>query len=260
MTDTYLTNIRYTQMWTNYNATVKVCDLLTDSVLIDTYERVGDYAKVIFRATSDFVGWVYRGHLEEITYALPNNVVNIPRQTNSLQDAAQYILDVDGVKFNLCGELCIASILERDFQVLLDKWKAGDLGLFERLYKYRSQPTSATDLMNILKFYHCGVQSLPDALLEPKTGNTILTTQRLANLIANGWHPIVGVSIETVHGKLRTKGTRHWVAVEAVTGNGVDDGWVDIYNPFSNNVERREWEVFKNSVGVPIGVLVKPML
>jgi len=252
-------NIRYCQLWTTSSATQKVCDLPAESVLLGTDFEEAGMTRVVFRASKDFVGFVRSVYLEEVTRVLPDNVVFIENQTYSMQDAAQYVFTKDGVWFNLCGELCICAIAGVSLETFMRQWQAKPLSLYNRIIqKGLSRTTDIPDLVDMARvFPNAYTFSLAETF--NLDGRVLITPNRLQRVMREGWNVIVSVHIN-YQGKLRPSGTLHWINLVAATPNGINAGWIEYYNPFSNSESACSFDELSASMGNPYGLLVKVAL
>lgn len=249
------TNVVYCQLWTTQKANVKACDLPAGSVLL-LIESGEMFTKVVFQSTREIVGWIDNDYLEEITYALPHDVVVLDHQTNSLQDLNQYVYVNGVVQYNLCGEICTCYILGVPLSLMFQQWKAIPLSWYNRIFQGgKAATTGIPDLINMLSAF-------PDWEYKNIThfftvGNRLVVTPaRLKSVLADGWKIIISVHINSA-GKVKGAGILHWVTITDIVPNGINDGWIDFYNPASNNVERMDWKNFSASMGVPFGLAVR---
>jgi hypothetical protein len=254
-------NAVYCQLWAEPRKAGRVCGLPENSILIGTGRSDGEFTQVVFRASTDFAGWVESVLLDEITYALPHDVVRLDHPTASLQDLNQYVFadEVDGkqVLYNLCGELSVCYIGGIPLSTMLQLWKAQPVSYFNRIFLGgRSATTGVADLVNMLKIFD-GVESWDvDTVFRQAFNKTIITPSRLAGVLRDGWKIIVGVRIRG-NGHITSMGTLHWITLRESVPHGIDDGWVTYYNPATNNEELIGFDALSASMGTPFGLLVR---
>lgn len=257
MTDCF--NAVFTALWRTPNYLTKVCDIPAGSVLLSEGETAGLFTSVTFRTEKDYKGWVLTSLLDEIINPLPIDVVQLPEQTYSLQDLKQFVKLHGNIQFNLCGEICVSMIVDPVLQSLLDKVEVKEPSVLQRvLPKWLSVPTGLVDLVPMLRLYSSVKELLylQVALFDKSLGRAIMTPARVAKWANTNWKIIVGVKINH-KGRLKDTGTPHWVVVTRIEPAGVMGGTVLIFNPASNSIEQYSWDEFFNSVGTPLGLLVK---
>ena len=73
------------------------------------------------------------------------------------------------------------------------------------------------------------------------------------------YYLIAGVKIDLNSGKLRGQGIGHWVVLDKIVPNGINGGWVELYNPFPNKRQEYSYDEFIKSCGGPSwsGVWIK---
>lgn len=249
---TYYT-IKYCELWQDVKQTRKVCDLPVETVLTGMEELYGEYMLVSYQASKEFIGFVKRSNIEPLKFEFETNVVSIPYQTKSAQDAAQYMIWKGNLQFNLCGELCMCYIFGLDLGVFLETWQAKALSWYKRVFGTGiARGTNVEDLIHMADIYPCEKISLSSL-------SGVMTAEKLMFQRAGGWYPIFSCKIETLKGRLRSKGVLHWVVVKDAEAWGLNQGWVKIYNPFSNNIEKYSWNEFSSSIGTPYGLTVLPL-
>ena len=238
----------------------KVCDLPFGTRVEGLEEQDGDYSKVRYVASKTFEGWILSAYAEVVEHRLPHNVVDMEGlQTASQQDAAQYIIYLGNVQYNLCGELCVCAIVGAGLGDFLKDWKAKPLSWYDRVFKGgKSRTTGIVELRDMASIYPCEMMNIQDALLDPFSKRLLLSPRRLAFFVDKGWQVIVGVRIEGTRGELRGSGIPHWVVVQDVKPTNVNRALVTIYNPFSNRAEEYSWHEFTQSVGAPYGLMIRP--
>jgi hypothetical protein len=238
----------------------KVCDLPKNAVVESLEEYDGDFMRVRYTASRVFEGWVLIAYAEIVEHVLPHNVVDMgDLQTPNRQDAAQYVLYLNNVQYNLCGEMCICAIFGANLSAFLKDWKAKPLSWYDRVFKGgRSRTTGIAELRDMASFYPGETATINESLKDPHSGKILLSPRRLNFLVTKGWQIIIGVKIETGKGELRFSGVPHWVVVTDVKPTSIDRALVTIYNPFGNQAEQYSWREFTQSVGVPYGLMLRP--
>ncbi len=200
-------------------------------------------------------GWVNDAYLEDYAEKFQNEVV-IANPTPDPNDAAQFMFVEGGLKHNLCGELCVAFSVRVEIDLVLKKWKLGNLDAYNQILAGpKDNTTGAGTLEGILNLY--GYTRAQGHILDFKSGLTdpvigyqpspgrfkkMLETHRL----------IAGVNIDAGTGKLRGAGIGHWVVLDKITPigrNGGNGGWVELYNPYPNRREEYSYDEFTSSCG-----------
>ena len=224
-------------------------------------QRLTEWIQVIFQTdTKDWIGWVYKPYTEEIINEFVEGIVSIPNPTPDLQDAAQYMIWRNKRQYNLCGELCVCFLTGDDIDTFLAKWEATEISFFQRVFSGGySTGTGLADLDSMLDVsgYDTLSKRLAAALVDPVLGRAIVSPGRFKNLL-NEHRLIVSVKIEKTLGRLRSSGYGHWVVIEQVIPDGIERGWVEIYNPFVNQLQRYSWsELLASMDATPQGLLVR---
>jgi len=179
----------------------------------------------------------------EVAIANPN-----PRYT-----AKQY-LDVEGRRHtNLCGEFCIAFIVQEAIDNVLAHWKEVQPFLYDDIIR-NNKPTNILNLLTILKAH--GYNTPGDFTFF----SHLTSPGRLAKMLETHYF-LAGVGIDDHTGKLkRGSTTRHWVVVEKFTPLGKNRGWVELYNPFMNCWEEYSFKELLESAGILSGLWVKRII
>jgi hypothetical protein len=164
---------------------------------------------------------------------------------------AQYI-DVFGatrrrlVHFSLCGEFCAAALAGTDVIPLLKRWLEAKYPRAGAILDNPHEGTSLTDLLSLLKLIGLKGDVYPSTPTSP---------QIIKERLSAGQFAISGCGINSA-GKIRANGKiRHWVVIEDVQPAG-NDGWVRVYNPFNNQDEVYNYNMFVQSAGVGGGLWV----
>jgi hypothetical protein len=194
--------------------------------------------------------WVYDGYLEDLVEKYPNFEVIIEHPTPDPYDAAQYLILDGHTKYNMCGELCVAFIGGDSIETFLNKWLAISPSYYKWALQGDSDKSTGIDaLESMLSVYGYSFPLLrfDEGLTDPVMGFR-LSPGRI-NRLLRSYSLIAGVNIDGVTGKLRGQGVGHWVVVDKITPNGVNCGWVELYNPFPNKRQDYSYDEFINSVG-----------
>jgi hypothetical protein len=219
-----------------------------------------EWVEVIYLAAAQrHIGWVYDGYLEPYTEEFPPHVVSIQSPTINPNDAAQYMVWRGKTQYNLCGELCVCYIAGDDIEAMLSKWEAKAISFYQRVFgSGMARGTNTAELDSMLSSYGYPTPStrLDTGLRDPLLGRPVVTPGRMAEMLSTH-RAIVGVKISKSTGDLRTSGILHWVVIEDVTPDGINRGWVELYNPFPNRMQRYSWTEFVASMGAPYGIWVR---
>lgn len=196
-----------------------------------------------------YVGWLDDKYLEFYNQSLPSNVVDLDGiQTPDLNDAQQYIF-WDGFKrVNMCGELCVAETLKLPLVDILVKWKSVDLPLYKRIVPVNQRDTG-TGPDDLIKLY--GVFGQTARKIDLKK----YTPRLFSELVQDNKRVTVSTHLNTVSGALNGRGILHWCNVVEVFVEGIDMGWVTLYNPFMNRYEKYSWREFIATTRSPYGVI-----
>ena len=207
-----------------------------------------------------YIGWVRSAWVEPY-FVKKQNIIKIKASTGLLSDAAQYLIHKGQVQYNLCGEFSVlycAGWHEAFMEDWLEVWEGKEGITFKRIFKNgRSAVTGIPDIESMLKTfvgYKTPATTIQAALKDEYLGYMKTTPLHMARILHKN-RIIIGCHIETAFGKLKPKGTRHWVVVESIEPEA-RGGLVHIYNSFSNTIEHYTWEEFLASVGIPYGILV----
>jgi hypothetical protein len=208
-------------------------------------------------ATKTWQGWIYSPLIEDYFEEYPEAVV-IEHPTISQQDAAQYAIWRGAVQYNLCGELCVAYIVEQSIETVLAKWETGAPAAYKSAFNGGAgRTTGISDLESILKLYGYPVpcQTYVDILRDPVLALALVTPGRLSNVL-QAYQIILRVTIDGATGDLKQYGTAHWVVLERCTPSGANHGWVELYNPFVNRIQLCSWGEFV-AASMLTGALIK---
>jgi hypothetical protein len=262
--------ISYTPLRSSPNGT-KIQDIPTGATVVLTGEeqevevsgRSLKWEKVTYRGKT---AWVQSAYLEELVEKFSEYEVQIPTATEDETDAAQYMILNGDLKYNMCGQLCAAFIGGDDIITFVEKWKETSPVYYNwTMAGDKDQPTGLDVLMSMLKVY--GYRSNTEdvigfgaGLTDPVIGLK-LSPGRIQKLLEN-YYLIVVVRIDRITGKIRPQGIGHWVVVDKVQSNGINSGWVELYNPFTNKRQEYSYDEFITSCngGYGVGVWVKRLI
>jgi hypothetical protein len=249
----------------------KIQDIPTGAMVVPTGEeqevevsgRRMKWEKITYRGKT---AWVQSDYMEELIEKFPNYEVEIPTATEDETDAAQYMVLDGDVKYNMCGQLCAAFIGGDDILTFVDKWKETSPVYYNwTMAGDKDQPTGIDVLSSMLKVY--GYKSNTDDIIPFAAGLTDpmiglkLSPGRFQKMLEN-YYLIAGVKIDRITGKLRAQGVGHWVVLDQVQPNGINGGWVEIYNPFPNKRQEYSYDEFITACGGPYwyGLWVKRLI
>jgi hypothetical protein len=212
------------------------------------------YEFVTYRTDrNSFSGWVYAGWLEDYIESYPQDCIEIPDQTPDPRDAEQFFYWLGVRQVNICGEACAAFLLGVKLEELLEHWRDQKPSVWRSVFQgslFRG--TNDLELIGIFEMYAQPAVRLTDALLDPLQKRSRYTVTGLQQLLGAG-DVIASVRIDRA-GRLQPSGALHWVVVTAVTPERTGYGWVELYNPYPNRIERYSWNEFVTSARMPYGV------
>ena len=205
-----------------------------------------------------YEGYSYSGFFEPYEEELPQDVVDIDLATPETTDAKQYVLWDGRKKYNFCGEICCTYILDEPLSVVANTWKQKSPNIVARIFDRANvdRGTGVGDLLDLLESNGvCDGVKFSEYFKDPVLGRTLFTPWRAKDAVDKG-DLIIGVKINKYTGRLQTSGILHWVVLIDVKPEGIDFGFVTIYNPFMNRVEQYSWNEFITSAGNIDGVYV----
>lgn len=243
--------------WLNWQAPIydwlnkkrKLRDLPLNAV-VDVYDGESDGVRNV--EYQGINGWIDTKYLEPYLHALPYDLVDLSDiETPDNTDAKQYVIWDGAKQVNMCGEICVAYILGMPLSGILANWKVKRLPFYRRIFgSGKASGTTSRDLVELL-----ALADVSASLLESSYKK--YSPYMLYNLIQNNWL-IVACNIDGGLGYLRGSGVGHWVLVMDVVQDRQGFGWVDVFNPFNNCVERYSWREFLASTrNYPYGVIVE---
>ena len=187
-------------------------------------------------------------------------VVDIPHATKKSTDAQQYMTIIDEgndefkARYNMCGELSVAFIVEKNIDTVLAEWKGNSPGIYNSMVgKGVDEPLGRSQMEDILK-----VQGIDFERYKDEMGNKIsLAVAADPRCASEKWQEklkthyfITNLRIDTNTGDLiqahSAEQRNHWVVVDKSTRNG---SRVELYNPFPNKREEYTFGEFYKSVG-----------
>ncbi len=208
-------------------------------------------------------GWVNDSYLDDYTDKFPDSGVAIPNPTPDPKDAQQYMILEGKARYNMCGELCVAFIVNDDIDSVLAKWKKNSPGSYNGILAGgRDIGTSENDLKNMLAAIlgEYGYDSDSDQIISLRSKLTYPVTpagmlEDLKKMLATHYL-IAGVTINNMGeliGKEYPK-IKHWVVLDRITRTG---NRVEMYNPFPNKREEYSFSEFYSSCSTNSGLWVK---
>ena len=226
-----------------------------------------------------YTGWARDDFFDVVEDKFPQPVVEIPSAANPTgnifpyatgnpNDPAQYIVmgknprGEEIVKFNLCGELCVAFVAGVGIKQFLTDWEKAPGNLFKwTLGGDSDKVTDVTVIKNMLNVYNYNVAAgnlvdFADTLtgsvfegqnLSPGRFQKMLQTHYLIALVLINKN--TGKLIPNDENKRINNGIGHWVVLDKVSPNGIDGGRVELYNPYLNKRQEYSYNYFIGSFG-----------
>ncbi len=202
-------------------------------------------------------GWVNDFYLDDYNEGFPDNndVVKIENPTQDPNaHAKQYMVWEKTKQVNMCGELCVAYIVnneieETSLESVLEKWKqAPNKGNFSYNLGKIKEGLIKEHLNDILQVYDAlkGQYQPIDSLRAEWNAalNAASFLEKLKDKLKT--HYLIALVTINSSGALIPKAEtiKHWVVVEEITWNG----WgVKLYNPFPNKFQKYSLEEFSSS-------------
>jgi hypothetical protein len=227
----------------------------------------------------EFKGWYKASLLEEFIIPTPDTDLTIPKNKDNVFDLSHPLLrlpadpEIDAarkaglagaqyinigeatgkakVNHNLCGQFCAAALGASDIIPFLRGWLTAYAGA--KTILETDSGTSIQDLQSMLDLFNKKYEFFrAEASIIP------LTPAYLRKMLDSGRMAIVGTGI-TYNGVLKWNShIRHWVVIEDIIRVG-SNGWVRVYNPFSDHEEVYPFDVVFDAVsGSAIGLWVEP--
>ncbi len=226
-----------------------------------------------------FHGWYKADLMEEFIMPTPTTDVTIPENKDKVFDlsrssirlpadpeidaarkagllGAQYI-NIDAatgwakVNHNLCGQFCAAALVGSDVIPFLKQWMSSYAGA--KTILETDVGTSIPDLQSMLDAF-----KKPYDFFRAETSVAPITPRYMRKMLDTGRMAIVGTGI-TYNGLIKWGSRiRHWIVIEDVLPVA-NNGWVRIYNPFSDREEVYPFDVvFDPNSRSAIGLWVQP--
>jgi len=194
-------------------------------------------------------GWVQDVYLEDYVDDPDSRgfEVNIPHPTPDSTDAAQYMVWRKDAKYvNMCGELCVAFIAGEDIETFLNKWEKMEGSFYKNVIPF-DRPTGPDEVNNMLMVYGYPKKYLTlEAGLTDEATGLKKSPGRFQRMLATHYL-IAAVRIDSIAGNIGEGKVGHWVVVDRVIADGIDRGWVEIYNPFPNKRQVYSYDEFTRS-------------
>jgi len=168
-------------------------------------------------------------------------------------DGAQYI-DVFRatnrhlVHWCLCGEFCVAALCGSDIIPMLQKWIESKYAGINAILNDSHMGTTLTDLKSIMALFDLKSERYTSIPTSP---------QRIKERLDAGQFVLAGCGINQAGVVLADGKIRHWVVILDLLPVG-NSGWVRVYNPFFNQEEVYEYNLFIRSSGVGAGLWIFP--
>lgn len=271
---TYPTNFRSTPDASDSSNFIEQLPLATRINLLGE-QRSNDgytYQKIM---VNNQTGWVIQNYLEQeyvsTSVKIDSSVaVEIPSILNARKPQAQFLnlgLDIDpdtGVasvktgpeKNNLCGQFCVANGVGVPIDDMITTWVNQEVGAGYNWQEVSRTITTADDttgveaLENMLNQYNCSGDPFlkPFLVSDPSVGR-IVTPVKIKQQIDNGYNLILGVQINN-DGVIGGGNIGHWIKVDDIAPQGVNNGEVLVYNSMKNGQEIVDYETLMRTAGV----------
>jgi len=226
-----------------------------------------EWAQIKYKGTT---AWAPNAALEDFRDHFQDHEVVIQRPTPDEDDAAQYMFlpGENGIKNNMCGQLCAAFITCLDIETFMLEWKA-KAAVYYKL-AVAGNTDMGTGIDSIQSMFRVApysaepgdVISFGQGMIDPVTRRPVISAGRMQKMLKE-YYLVAGVRIKSTDkftGRLSGGGTGHWVVVDKITPNGKNDGclgWVELYNPFPNKRQEYTFDEFMTSFAGQLGVWVK---
>lgn len=247
-------------LWMDVNKKKKYFDIPLNSFveLVTGYLQIQKdgtiFLQVFYTNNKDvlYIGYIEEKYLEPYIHALEFNCVDLSDiQTPEGSDAAQYVI-WDGVKqTNECGPISIAYLLKLPLSAILSNWKTTGPKLYKRIFgQGKATGTTTQDLIDIF------------ALADIKAENIGLKFKKYQPYFLEQYFQeneiIFSCYLKTQTGRLSGSGVLHWSVIKNIVCDGIGFGWVNIFNPFGNKIEKYSWQEFLLTTrNYPYGVSIK---
>ena len=167
------------------------------------------------------------------------------------------LVKTDVVNFNLCGEFSAAYVTGRPIDTLITDWVNQKAGYWQdrarQIINDPSRLTGIDDIKNMLDQYNCSYQDFPAPFkVDPLIGKPIITPNQLKAQLDQGNALIIGVNANQ-QGILAQGNVGHWVVVDSIAPQGVDNGQVNaqvlIYNSMPNGQQIVDYKTLLKASG-----------
>ncbi len=224
-------------------------------------------------------GWVRDDFFDDLENKFPVAMVEIPTRpmeqdisfpyaTSNPNDPAQYLVlgknnrGEELIKFNLCGELCIAFVMGVAIKKFLKDWENAAGSLFKwTLGGDSDKVTDLSVIKNMLNAYSYSIANgnvvdFAETLVGPVFEGQSLSPRRFQKMLQTHYL-ISNVVINKNTGKLVpddekkriNNGVGHWVVLDRISPNGINGGRVELYNPYMNQMQEYSYDYFISSFG-----------
>lgn len=229
---------------------------LNPNTVVSHVADAGAFVQVEYvNAKGQYVGYIERRLLDVYIESLPRDCVDLEGlQTSDPSDAAQYIMWTPykgGGSYrqvNMCGQICCSYLAHSSLENVLTAWEMCNPSSYNRIFGSDgiADGTAPSDLVTILKCI-----GIPAAEISSKD-----FPQYTPELVSKWNGVIVSCHIDTTrNGRLSGDGVLHWIIIVNSFLDRCGYGTVDIFNPFSNRVERYSYSEFAKSCRTPYGVI-----
>lgn len=226
--------------------------------IVDATDTQDGYAIVEWRDNSNrpHVGWANCDLLEDYVREFPSGVVLTQNPTPNPNDFEQYLVRFGN---NLCGHFCVAFVAGWKFEIegWLDTLKP--YPWYARLFPGgMGRTTGIADLDKLLSTfegYQTPSPTVDKALTRSAPKIAKYVPGRVAEILTENYI-IAGCKIDRGNGRLRGSGVPHWVVLDRCVPDRFG-GWIELYNPAPDSMERYSWQEFIASAGQPFGIVVQ---
>jgi hypothetical protein len=218
------------------------------------------WTQVVYKTHSSRTGtqwvtaWVNDIYLDDYNEKFPHSGVVIPNATDDPTDAQQYMNLEGKTRYNMCGPLCVAFLVDDNIDTVLAKWKNNSPISYKHvLAGGKDSGTSESDLKKmlgaVLGAYGYGadqdqIVSFREKLTFPVSPSN-MGQDLLRMLVTHSL--IVLVTIDKsgqLIGNNEPPQIQHWVVLDKIKRNG---NRLEIYNPFPNRREECSFNEFYRS-------------
>lgn len=250
---------RYAPLYSDVKHKRKLCDVLQGTLLKRTGITDGFYEQVIYASsTAVATGWIHMDDIEDYVRNYATNVVPIENQTPQVNDFEQYIIYKSKKQVNMCGELCVANVLNVSLGTILTNWEVKLPVWYKRFFggDTIAPGTGPDDLVKIFSIFDRRAELLKESLYQSHVGRARYTIKGLNNLLSKG-SVIMSIHIDKYTGLIKPSGVLHWIGLKTILAERNGQGFVTFYNPAMNCIESASWnELMQSSGTAPYGVFV----